>query len=573
MSHTSVSRLRPAISDDSRRVEGRDARATNFAAGRALSETVRTTLGPRGLDKMLVGSDGTVVVTNDGASILDRTDTDHPAARTIEEVAFQQERRVGDGTTTAVVLTGELLAEAQRLVDRGLHPTSVTAGYRRAARVALDELEECALELDPDDREGLLDVTETVITGKWNERATSFFAGLAVDAVRAVDRRGAVDFERITRKAVAGGSVYDSELIEGLLVDVGSSSTDVVSPETEVPRRFEGASIALVDDQLTVETVSGLGTVSLDSPEQLEAFRRYEDEVYETYVERIADAGADVVFCQKSIDEPVRHLLATEGILAVERTRQDELYKLGRATGARHVASVDELTLADVGRASGVELRPVGDRDLLVVTGGAEFGQVSLLLRGGPPHVAEETKRLIDDCFHVLKLAVEERRIVPGGGAIEVELARRLRDRARGVGEREQFAVEAFADALEVVPRTLAATAGLDPVDSLLELRTRHYEGERTAGLDLDAGGVADVTARGVFEPLAVKRLAVASAEEAANAVVRVDDVIAASPGGTTTGAGGEEDRDRGSGRLVESTDGYPWAVGHSMSHDHGHGH
>lgn len=561
MTADNIHRLRPAVHEDVERIQGRDAQSVNFAAGQALSETIRTTLGPTSMDKMLVGDDGKVIVTNDGASILDRMDIDHPAAEMVVRVAETQEDATGDGTTTAVLLTGELLGNAEALIERGLHQTSITEGYQLAAGRALETLREAAVDIDAGDTDRLREVARTVVTGKWDETGAQFLADLAVEAVRAVERDGEVERKNITRQAVAGGSYRDSEVIDGLVINMESSSTTMVAPETAFPRRIEDATIALIDDQLTIETATGLGTVDLHSPEQRREFLEYEDRLYEEYVARIADAGADVVFCQKSIDEPVRYLLAREGILAVERTRKDELLKLGRATGARHVASVDQLTAADTGYAGTVERRAVGDGELAVVTDCRDSEQVSILLRGGTEHVNDEMKRILDDCLAAVELVVENGAVVPGGGATEVMLAAALRDHAEGVDGREQLAVEAFADALEAIPRILAENAGMDPVDSIVALRTRQHGGDGTAGIDVTNGDVGDMVAAGVLEPLAVKRRAITSAREAASLIVRIDDVIAASP----DRAPDEEEHDHDSDTLHASTEGYPWAIGHPM--------
>jgi thermosome len=554
------SELRPAVSEFVQRVEGRDAQSVCISASRALADVVRTTLGPRGLDKMLVGSDGKVVVTNDGAGILDRLDIEHPIANLVVTVASQQEDCSGDGTTTAVVLTGELLAEAEDLLERGVHPTTITEGYHRAARRAVETLDRDAIGIDTDDAERLEAVARTVITGRWDAASTAFLAARAVETVRAIADGGRIDFDRISRKTAPSGSVFDSQVFEGLIIDMDSSSTDVVSPEPGPPDRIEDATVALIDDRLTVETVDGLGTVSLDSPEHRQAFRQYEDDVYAHQVARIANSGADVVFCQKSIDRPVRYLLAKEGILAVERTRQDELHKLGRATGARPVATVDELTPAATGTAPVVERREVGARQFTFVRGGEGFEQVSLLLRGGTEHVVEETKRIVDDCVHVLKHAIEEGTVVPGGGATEVHLSRELREYAAEVPGREQLAIVAFADALETIPWTLAASAGVDPIDSLVELRARHHGGESAAGLDLETGAVEDMVAHGVLEPASVKQRVVLGATEAAIMLLRVDDIVAASGDRID---GHDHDHDHGHGGQVEESGGYPWTIGH----------
>lgn len=552
---------------DVHRLEGRNAQTDNFAAAKALSETIASTLGPKGLDKLLV-SDGEVVVTNDGASIVDRMEIVHPAARSVVDVAAEQDSRVGDGTTSAIVLAGALLTEAEALLEDGLHQMSVAQGYALAAERASETLRDRTIAVDPSDEERLRTIAETAITGKWNQRASEFLAEKTVAAVRAVQRDRTVDLRRITRKAIPGSSYYDSEVVNGLVIDMESSSTTTVSPDPGLPDAFEDATVALIDDQLTIETASGQGAVTLESPDDRYALEEYERETYEQYVDRITDTGADVVFCQKSIDDMVRYLLAREGVLAVERTRQDELEKLGRATGATPVGTVDDLTAADAGRAQRIERRQLGDTEIAVVDGGPGVEQASLILRGGTQQVADEAKRVVDGCFHVLLRAIEDRAVVPGGGATEVALAADLRSYAASVSGREQLAVEAFADALEVIPRRLAATGGMDPIDAIVELRARHSDGERGTGLvfEGESGTIDDVVEHGILEPLAVKDRTISSAAEAANLLVRVDDVVVTT-GGTGDEHDHEHDHGHGHGELVESTEGYPWAVGHSMGH------
>lgn len=564
MAQGTTGRLAPIVHDDVERVEGRDARGTNFAAGRVLGETVRTTLGPKGLDKMLVSAEGKIVVTNDGASILDRMDIEHPAAEMIAEVAQDQDQRTGDGTTTVVVLAGELLAEAEALIERGFHQTTITRGYRLAAQRALDRLQLYSTRIDPHDTDRLEAIAGTVITGKWDTDAVEFLSGLAVEAVLAIERAGTVDRRRITPKPFPGSDLRDSAVVDGLVIDLNESSTDIVTPGTERPRRIDDARIALIDDQLTIETIDGLGTVALESAQERQQLLEYEDDVYAAQVETIANAGADVVVCQKSIDDAVRYLLAKKGILAVERTRRDEFIQLARATGATHVGAVGELTAADTGRAGTIERRTVGNRELAIVRDCAGTEQVSVVLRGGPRHVVDELDRIMEDCFGVLKLAIEQGTVLPGGGAIETQLACDLRAYAREVGTREGLVIEAFADALEVVPRTLAATAGFDPLDALADLRGHHHDGDVAAGLDLTTGTVVDMIEAGVLEPLAVKQRAISGAEEAANMLIRVDDVIAASRDRTQDdhGHGHDHDHDDGHGGI-HSTGGYPWAIGH----------
>jgi chaperonin GroEL (HSP60 family) len=552
----------PSLSDISGSSEASSV-ASNVTAGKRLADTVRSTLGPNGLDKMLV-ADGTVVVTNDGASILDRLDVAHPAARLIVEVAESQETRAGDGTTTAVVLAGELLAQAESLIEDGLHPATIANGFRVASSTARAHLPSLTVPVDVDDPDVLRDVARTVVTGKWDDEGTAFLADRAVEAVEAVGNDGRVGFEKITRKTITGGTFYDSTVIDGLVIDLNESSTDVVSPGA-LPGSYADANVALIDEELSVETPTGLGAVTPETPADLAALRDHEREVYEGYAEAIVEAGADVVFCQQSIDDPVRYLLADRGVLAVERTRRDELRKLARATGGRAV-TIENLTPATVGYASTVERRSVGPTDVVVVSGFDAVDQVSLLFRGGTAHVADETKRKLDDCLFVLKLAIEDEALLPGGGATELALASHVRETATDHRGREQLAVEAFGDALESVPRTLAASAGMDPIDALVSLRQAHADGAWTTGLALDEGEPAEMDARGVLEPLHVKRQAVVSAAAAASAILRIDRTISV-PERTPEGTDHDHDHEDDRG-LVHSTDGYPWAVGHSMGHD-----
>jgi chaperonin GroEL (HSP60 family) len=559
MSHQSL------VSADGR--EDVDTQESNFRAGEQLAETVRTTLGPKGLDKLLISSDGKLIVTNDGASILDRLNIEHPAANLIVEVAEQQDTRAGDGTTSAVILAGELLGGARALREQGIHPTKITEGYHLAATHIKETLPELTVPIDTSDDDELEDVARTVITGKWDTAGTEFLAERAVQAVRAIQGDDRVAFEKITRKTIPGGSFYDSELIEGLVIDMAESSADVVSPVEQLPSSYTDATVALVDQELSTDEPTGIGAVDPDSYEDYEAFREYEQDVYDQYVETLIDVGTDVLFCQQSIDDPVRYQLATEGILAVERTRRDELNKLARATGAQAV-TMDQLSPATVGRATSVERRSVGPTEVTIVSGFDRFDQISLLFRGGTERIAAETKRKLDDCFYVLKLAIEDQALLPGGGATEVALAQALRTEAIRHPGKEQLAIEAFADALEAVPRTLAQSAGMNPVDALIELRNAHSAGTATAGLNLDTAAVDDMATLGVLEPLHVKRQAITSAAEATNMIVRVDDTLSVS-GHDHEGHDHEEDHDHGPGGVVQSSDGYPWAVGHSMGHDH----
>lgn len=536
---------------------------SNVRASQALAEMLRTTLGPKGLDKMLVSPEGEIVVTNDGASILNRIDITHPVANLVVEVAQQQDTKVGDGTTSAVILASELVNQAGKLLEHGVHPTKLIEGYHIASTHISERLSELARPIDTTDKEQLQHVAHTSITGKWDDQASAFLAERAVDAVRAIEHNGCVDFERITRKTFPGGSFYDSTVVDGLVIDMQESSTDVVSPSEEFPRQFTDATIALVDRQMTVDKPTGVGAVDLESHDDYEALLAYETNVYNEYVERLSAVESDVLFCQQAIDDPLRYMLARNGILAVERTRRDELEKLARATGAHPVQQIDDLTVAEVGRGVDVERRTLNETKVTIVSGFEEFDQVSLIARGGTAHVAEETKRVLDDCFYVLKLAIEDGVVLPGGGATEAELARELRSLATEYDGREQLAISAFADALEIIPKTLAETAGMNPIDALIELRTHHHEGDSTAGLDLESGTVVDMFEQSVLEPVYVKQRSISGATEAANLIVRIDDRL------SVTGSEEEHDHEHSHDHshrpngLVESTEGYPWSLGH----------
>ncbi|MCY4732725.1 thermosome subunit 1 [Natronomonas gomsonensis] len=540
---------------------------SNVRAGKQLADTVRTTLGPKGLDKLLVTSDGKIVVTNDGASILDRINIEHPAAKLVAEVAEQQGSGPGDGTTSAVLLTGELLSEAESLLEQNVHPTKIIEGYHIAASYAKKQLPEQTIPIDTGDDEQLRNIARTVVTGKWDKSGTDFLAKRAVETVRRIERDDRIAFEKITRKTSPGGSFYDSEVIDGLVIDMEESPTDIVSPEAQLPTQYQDATVALIDEELSIDEPTGVGAVNPDSPEGYKDFQEREGRIYDGYVDAIESVGADVVFCQQSIDEPVRYGLAKSGIMAIERTRRDELNKLARSTGAQAVL-VEDLTPATVGRASSIERRSVGETDITVVSGIDELDHVSLLFRGGTKHVAEETKRKLDDCFFVLKLAIEDEALLPGGGATEAELARKLRIKSTDYHGKEQLAIESFADALETIPRTLATSAGMTPIDALVELRRAHDSGKHAAGVNLEANTIDDMAEQSVLEPLYVKQRLIGSATEATNMVLRIDDALSVAG---HNGDGDEHDHghEHGPGGMVQSTEGYPWAVGHSMGHDH----
>jgi len=508
------------LSEDSERTSGKDAQSMNITAGKAVSEAVRTTLGPRGMDKMLVGSVGDVVITNDGVTILDQMDVEHPAAKMIVEVADSQEEETGDGTTTAVVIAGELLKRAEELLDQDVHPTVIASGYRRAAEKARETLEENAIDVGPEDTEELKSIAETAMTGKGAENAKDALSDLVVRAVQSVADNGEVDLDNVKVETVVGGAVEESELVEGMIID-----KDRV--HANMPKKVDDARIALIDTPIEVKETETDTEINVSSPDELQNFLDQEEEMLREMVEEVKDAGANVVFCQKGIDDMAQHFLAQEGILAVRRAKKSDMKKLARATGGRVVSNIEDITEDDLGNAGNVEERVVSGDEMIFVEDCENPRSVSLILRGGTEHVVDEIERAMDDALGVVRVTVQEGKILPGGGAPEIEVALALRDFKEGVEGREQLAVEEFAKAVEIIPRTLAENAGLDSIDTLVSLRKEHDEGNAGAGLDAETGEIEDMQDGGVVEPLRVKTQAVSSATEAAVMILRIDDVIA----------------------------------------------
>lgn len=541
------------------RIDGADARRATVQAADAVADVVRSTLGPAGLDKLLVGS-GYVVATNDGARIIDRLEIDHPIAGVFASTAATQRSRMGDGATSAVLVGAALLREADGLIEQGLHPTTVANGYALAFDCATAALSTAVIEIDTGDENALKSALETSVTGRWDAEAAARFADLTVRAVRAIETGGEIDTDRLTLSSYPGGSLADSELHSGLVVDLDSSSTSLVSTDAELSREFSDVGIALLDDQLTVQTADAVSHVEMRTPTDRAAFADHESGAYAAYVDALAAAGVDILFCQKSIDDRARSLLSAAGIAPVERTRQDELHALARVTGAQLVRSAGEIDSQSMGFAERVERRQLGSSPLLVIDAPGS-NHHSLLLRGETEHVAEETERIAKTCLRSLVALFNDPRVLAGGGAPEVEVALAVRDFAAGVEGREQLAVRAFADAVESVPRTLARNAGLDPIDALVDLRAAHANGSQHDGIDARSGDIGDLAQRGVLDPFSVRHRALANAAEAATLLVRVDDVIAAERS-DEGGAGHDHEHDHGHG-AVHDTGGYPWAIGH----------
>ena len=509
------------LPESAQRTSGRDAQTMNITAGKAIAQGVRTTLGPKGMDKMLLDSSGHVVVTNDGVTILSEMDIEHPAANMIVEVAETLEQEVGDGTTSAVVLTGELLKQAEELIEQDIHPTTVANGYRRATLHAQDVLADRAIDVDTDDVDTLEQVAVTVMTGKSAEDAGEHLAELVVRAVRAVDTEDGINIDDINVRPVVGRPVEESEVIDGIPID-----TDPV--HGEMPTDVSDVSIALLEPGIEIEEPEIDAEIAVDDPTQLREFQDAERESLQERADAVADAGVDVLIAGGDIANAAGERLANRGVLAVEGVDADDLARLARVTGGIRITTVDDLDSANLGQAGRVHLGQIGDDVELFVEGAAETDVVTILLRGSTEGAVDEIERAIDDSLHAVRVAIESGAVLAGGGAPETELALALRDFAEGVGGREQLAIERFAQAVEVIPRTLAENAGLDPIDSLVELRARHDDGDETAGLDVVSGDVIDMYADGTIEPLAVKQQVVGSATEAATMILRIDDVISA---------------------------------------------
>ncbi|MGD0951103.1 MAG: thermosome subunit alpha [Methanotrichaceae archaeon] len=523
------------LKEGSQRTAGREAQRSNIMAAKAVAGAVRTTLGPKGMDKMLVDTMGDVVITNDGVTILKEMDIEHPAAKMMVEIAKTQDAEVGDGTTTAVVVAGELLKQAEALLDQEIHPTVIAAGYRDATDKAIEILKSIAVKVTVKDEELLKKIAITAMTGKGSGTSRGDLAGLAVKAVKAViDEDGTVDTDNITVEKKVGAGITDSQLVEGVVVD-----KERLHPN--MPKKVTGAQIALLNAPVEIEKTEVDAKIEITSPDQLQAFLDQEEVMLKGMVENIVKTGANVVFAQKGIDDLAQHFLAKAGIYTVRRVKKSDMEKLARATGGRIVTSIHELTKDDLGKAGLVEERKIGDDKMTFVEECTNPKSVSIILRGGTEHVVDELERAMNDAIRVVGVVVEDKMLVPGGGAPEVELALRLREYAATVGGREQLAIEAFADAMEVIPKTLAENAGLDQIDSLVSLRSQHEKGVKSSGLDMETGKPVDMLNLGVVEPLRVKTQAIQSAAEAAVMILRIDDVIASKSGGPggMPGAGG----------------------------------
>jgi len=494
-------------------------------AAQIVAETVKSALGPKGMDKMLVDSLGDVTITSDGRTILDKMDVQQPAAKMMVEVAKTQDAEVGDGTTTVVIVASELLGKAEDLMSKGIHPIVIIDGYSKAASKALETLEKIAILVKPTGKEFLKKVAATSMASKLVSENKEQLAEIAVEAVlnvaQKVEDDYVVDLDDIMVEKKPGESVTETELVEGLVLD-----KEVV--HSGMPKRVEKAKIALLGSALEVKKTEFDAKINIESPEQIESFLREEENMLKAMVEKIVTAGANVVICQKGIDDMTQHFLARKGILAVQRAKESDMKKLGKTTSGKIVTNLEGLTKSDLGYAELVEERKIGNDKMIFIEGCKNPRSVAILIRGGTERFLDEAERSVHDALCVVRDVVQEPKILAGGGSPEMEIARTLRGYAGSLPGREQLAVQSFAEAIESVPLTLGENAGLDPIDILTELRARHEKGEKWAGVDVFAGKIKDMWKLGVYEPLAVKKQIIKSATEAATMLLRIDDVIAA---------------------------------------------
>jgi len=515
------------LPEGSQRTSGKNAQRTNIMAAKLVAETVRTTLGPKGMDKMLIDSLGDVTVTNDGVTILEEMNIEHPSAKMIVEVAKTQEDEVGDGTTTAVILAGELLKSAERLLDQEIHPTVIAKGYRIASEKAQEILNKIAENVTEKDDKILENIAITAMTGKGAESSKEKLAELSVRAVKQVmDKENGVfiDKENIKIEKRVGSSVEDSELIQGIAIDKEKVHAGM-------PRLVKNAKIALIDSAVEVRSTETDAKIQINDPNQMQAFLDQEEKMLNDMVEKIIKSGANVVFCQKGIDDIAQHFLAKKGIYAARRVKKSDIEGLARATGAKIITNLDDLSVSDLGKAGVVEEAKVGDEDMTLVKECKNPKAVTLLVRGGTTHVIDEVKRAVEDAIGDVSAALKNNKVVAGAGSPEVELARGLRKFSESLSGREQLAVQAFAESVEIIPRTLAENAGLDPIDILTELKAMHDKGKKWHGINVFTGKVIDAWEKGVLEPLKIKTQAVSSASEVAIMILRIDDLIASSGG------------------------------------------
>lgn len=513
------------LPEDSKRDSGRSAQRNNILAAKLVGETIRTTLGPKGMDKMLVDSLGDVIVTNDGVTILNEMQIEHPAGKMLVEIAKTQENEVGDGTTTAVILAAELLKRAEELLDDKIHPTIIVKGYRLANKKALEVLNDISKKIDINDTKSLLSVASTAMTGKGAENAKEKLSKIVVKAVREVSNTEnnniEVDIEDIKIEKVTGMDVEDTELIEGIVLDKERVHVDM-------PKKLENAKILLINSPIELRDNDIDTKIQITDPSKMSEFLEFEEKMIKNLTNKIVQSGASAVFCQKGIDDLAQHILAKNNILAVRRVKKSDMEKLSKATKAKIVYSIDSIESSDLGTAGVVQEKKIGDDNKLLISECKGAKSVTILVRGSTEHIIDEVKRALDDSIGVVAATIKSGRVVAGAGASEIELALKLKEYADTLSGREQLAVETFAKSLEIIPVTLAENAGLDPIDMLTELKSSHKNNNVDSGINVFTGKVMNAWEQGVIEPLKIKTQAISSATEVAIMILRIDDVIAA---------------------------------------------
>ena len=530
------------LKEGTKRERGKGAQANNIMAARAISDAVKSTLGPKGMDKMLVDSMGDVVVTNDGATILKEIDVEHPSAKMIVEVAKSQDEECGDGTTSAVILTGELLKYAGELLDQNIHPTVICGGYKLAAGKAIETLNDLSISIKAGDKKTLKDIAMTSMASKSASAEKDILADVVVDAVtnvaETINGKTYVDLDNIQIQKKQGGGIANTEIISGIILDKERVHEGM-------PKHIKNAKVALINAALEVKKTEVDARIQIQDPTQLQAFLDEEEGMIRKMVEKVKASGANVLICQKGIDDIAQHFLAKEGIYTVRRAKKSDMEKLSKATGAKIVANLDGLTQKDLGNAGNVEETKIGDDKMTFVTDCKNPKAVSILIRGTTDHIVDELERGLHDALSVVKVALEDGKMTAGGGSAAIAISMALRDYAPSIGGREQMAIEAFANAIEIVPKTLSENAGLDPIDMMLAIRSEHKKGNKYAGINVLGGKVDDMLKNKVIEPLRVSLQEIEASSEAATMILRIDDVIASkgggggAPGGMPPGMGG----------------------------------
>ena len=516
------------LAEGNQRTYGKEAQRNNIMAAKLVAETVKSTLGPKGMDKMLVDSMNDVIITNDGVTILEEMQIEHPAAKMIVEIAKTQEAEVGDGTTSAVVFAGELLKNAEKLLEKNVHPTIVAKGYRLAAEKAQEILNNLAEDVDVNNEDLLEKIAMTAMTGKGAEASKEKLAKLAVIAIKQIKDEN-IDLDNIKVEKKVGGGVEDSELIKGIVLNKEKLHSGM-------PNKIGNAKIALLNVPLEIKDTEIDAKIQINNPEQMQAFIEQEELMLKNMAYQVIKSGANVLLSQKGIDDLAQHYLAKAGIYAVRRIKESDMKKLVRATGGKVVSNLKDLNEKDLGRAGIVKEVKIGDEEFTYIMDCENPKAVTFLIRGGTEHVVAEVERAVKDALGDLAAALKNGKVVGGAGSIEIELARKLREFANSLSGREQLAVLCFADSMEVIPVTLAENAGLDPIDILTELKAKHDFGHKWAGIDVFTGKVFDSWAYGVIEPLKIKTQAVKSASEVSEMILRIDDVIASGKGSGPSG-------------------------------------